>query len=69
MIENTIGNEELRARIKTLQYDLDSMKQERDFANMRHEKELRDVALKAEETFTRAQVCGPFMWASLGSEG
>ncbi|KAL9635762.1 MAG: hypothetical protein Q9164_003261, partial [Protoblastenia rupestris] len=55
VLEPTIDNEELRAKIKTLQYELDSMKQERDYANMRHEKELRNVALKAEETFKKAQ--------------
>ena len=56
VIEPTIGNEELRAKIKTLQYELDSMKQEREYASMRHEKELRDVAMKAEETVRKAQV-------------
>ena len=56
VLEPTIDNEEFRAKIKTLQYELDSMKQERDYANMRHEKDLRNVALKAEETFKKAQV-------------
>ncbi|KAL9101257.1 MAG: hypothetical protein Q9163_003455 [Psora crenata] len=55
VIEATIGNEDLRATNKTLQYELDSMKQERDYANIRHEKELREMALKAEETCRKAQ--------------
>lgn len=51
-----IGNEDLRAQVKTLQYELESFKQERDLNNLRHDKELRDVQLKAEETFRKAQV-------------
>ena len=51
-----IGNEDLRAQVKTLQYEVDSLKQERDLSNLRHDKELRDVQLKAEETFRNAQV-------------
>ena len=51
-----IGNEDLRAQIKTLQYELESFKQEREFANLRHEKELRDAQIKAEADFRKAQV-------------
>ena len=51
-----IGNEDLRAQIKTLQYELESFKQERELANLRHDKELRDTQLKAEEIFRKAQV-------------
>ena len=51
-----IGNEDLRAQLKTLQYELESFKQEREVTNLRHEKELRDVQLKAEEDFRKAQV-------------
>ena len=53
-----IGNEDLRAQVKTLQYELESFKQERELSKMRHEKELRDVQLKAEELFRKAQVLG-----------
>ena len=51
-----IGNEDLRAQLKTLQYEVESLKQERDFNNLRHDKELRDTQLRAEETFKKAQV-------------
>jgi mitotic spindle assembly checkpoint protein MAD1 len=51
-----IGNEDLRALIKTLQYELDSFKQEREFTNLRHEKELRDAQVQAEADFRKAQV-------------
>lgn len=51
-----IGNEDLRAQVKTLQYELESFKQERDLTNLRHEKELRDAQAKAEADFKRAQV-------------
>lgn len=56
-----IGNEDLRAQIKTLQYELDSFKQERELTNLRHEKELRDAHIKAEADFKRAQVCLIFL--------
>ena len=42
--------------MKTVQYELESFKQEREVTNLRHEKELRDVQLKAEEDFRKAQV-------------
>ena len=42
--------------MKKLQYELESFKQEREVTNLRHEKELRDVQLKAEEDFRKAQV-------------
>lgn len=51
-----IGNEDLRAKILTLQYDLESFKQEREVERLRHDKEIRDVQLRAEETFKKAQV-------------
>ena len=51
-----IGNEDLRAQIKTLQYELESFKQERELSKLRHDKELRDVQLKTEELFRKAQV-------------
>lgn len=51
------GNEDLRAQLKTLQYELEAFRQEREFTHLRHEKELRDVQVKAEADFKRAQVC------------
>ena len=51
-----IGNEDLRAQVKTLQYELNSFKQERELSKLRHDKELRDVQFKAEEIFRKAQV-------------
>ena len=51
-----LGNEDLRAQIKTLQYEVDSYKQDQEVARLRHEKELRDVQAKAEADFKRAQV-------------
>ncbi len=51
-----IGNEDFRAQIKTLQYELESFKQERELSKLRHDKELRDVQLKTEELFRKAQV-------------
>ena len=50
-----IGNEELRAQLKTLQYEIESYKQEKELTTIRHEKELREVQVKAEADFKRAQ--------------
>lgn len=56
VVKPDIGNEDLRAQIKTLQYELESFKQERELSKLRHDKELRDVQFKAEEVFRKAQV-------------
>jgi hypothetical protein len=49
-----------------LQYELDSFKQERELANLRHEKELRDAQTKAEADFKRAQVRWPPVMVTVG---
>ncbi|KAI9674126.1 MAG: coiled-coil domain-containing protein mad1 [Caeruleum heppii] len=49
------GNEELRAQIKALQYELSTVKQERELTELRHDKEIRDVRKQAESDFKRAQ--------------
>jgi mitotic spindle assembly checkpoint protein MAD1 len=49
------GNEDLRAQLRTLQYELDSLKQERELATLETQHELRDVQARAEEDFRRAQ--------------
>ena len=41
------GNEDLRAQVKTLQYELDALKQERDVAALRHEQAVRDARAQA----------------------
>lgn len=51
-----VGNEDLRAQINTLLYEIESFKQEREYTNLRHEKELRDAQSKADADFKRAQV-------------
>ncbi|TKA61994.1 hypothetical protein B0A49_09526 [Cryomyces minteri] len=55
LVRPNAGNEELRAQINTLQYELDSVKQEREFTALRHQQELREVENKAEADFKRAQ--------------
>jgi hypothetical protein len=50
------GNEELRVQISTLRYELENVKQERDFAELRHEKELRELQARADADFRKAQV-------------
>ncbi|OJD24978.1 hypothetical protein ACJ73_03656 [Blastomyces percursus] len=49
------GNEELRVEIKTLRYELDNLKQERDLTALHHEKELRELQIRADADFRKAQ--------------
>ncbi|KAL1583708.1 hypothetical protein WHR41_07451 [Cladosporium halotolerans] len=49
------GNEDLRAQLRTLQYELDSLKQERELSSLETQQELRDAQARAEEDFKRAQ--------------
>ncbi|KAJ9648828.1 coiled-coil domain-containing protein mad1 [Coniosporium tulheliwenetii] len=42
--------------LRTLQYELDSLKQDRDLTALQHQKELRDVQTKAEADSRRAQL-------------
>lgn len=51
-----IGNEDLRAQIKSLQYEVDSLKHDREVVNLRHERELREAQTKAEEVLHKARV-------------
>ncbi|CAG8943241.1 unnamed protein product [Penicillium salamii] len=47
--------EELRVQLSTLKYELENVKQERELEALRHEKELRDLQLKADADFRKAQ--------------
>ncbi|QSS49818.1 spindle assembly checkpoint component mad1 [Histoplasma capsulatum var. duboisii H88] len=49
------GNEELRVQISTLRYELDNLKQERDLTALHHEKGLRELQIRADADFRRAQ--------------
>lgn len=51
-----ISNENLRAQRNALQYELDSLKQERELKVLQHQGEIRDVERRAEADFKRAQV-------------
>ncbi|KAL8638371.1 MAG: hypothetical protein Q9228_004471, partial [Teloschistes exilis] len=48
-------NENLRTQIKSLQYEVNSLKSERDFEKLRHEQELQDVQARADTDFKKAQ--------------
>lgn len=50
------SNEDLRAQIHKLEYEVDALKQDRDFAALQHEREIREIQAKAEADFRRAQV-------------
>jgi mitotic spindle assembly checkpoint protein MAD1 len=52
---DTSNDENLRARINTLDYELKNLQQERGLLVLQHEKELRDIQIKAEADFKRAQ--------------
>ncbi|KAF2083750.1 MAD-domain-containing protein [Saccharata proteae CBS 121410] len=48
------ANEDLRAQINTLTYELETLKQERNVENLQHEAELRDAQNRADAEFRRA---------------
>lgn len=59
------GNEELRVQVNTLTYELENIKQERELVALRQEKELRDLQLRADADFKKAQVRNTYMLAYL----
>ncbi|KAL9599217.1 MAG: hypothetical protein Q9219_003998 [cf. Caloplaca sp. 3 TL-2023] len=48
-------NENLRAQVKALQYEVNSLKSERDFERLRHDQALQDVQERADADFKKAQ--------------
>ena len=62
-VEPTVENEDFRAKIKALQYEVDSLKQERDYSNLQQEKALREATSKAEEEARRTQVREMYNWS------
>ena len=48
-------NEDLRAQLNTVQYELETLKQEREMERLQHQQEIRDAQDKAEADFRRAQ--------------
>ncbi|KAK4991882.1 coiled-coil domain-containing protein mad1 [Elasticomyces elasticus] len=55
LVKADIGNEQLRAQINSLQYELETVKQERELAALRHQSEIRELQTRAEADFKRAQ--------------
>ncbi|KAI5293694.1 Mitotic spindle assembly checkpoint protein MAD1 [Ascosphaera acerosa] len=51
-----LGNEELRVTIATLQYELENLRQERELTALEHERELRELRVRADADFRRAQL-------------
>jgi len=51
-----INNEDLRARLNTLQYELDTYKQEREVERLQYQTDVREAEKRAEADFKRAQV-------------
>lgn len=49
------NNEDLRAQVKSLKYELENIQQERSLLTLQHEKELRDVQLRADADFKKYQ--------------
>ncbi|KAI9666529.1 MAG: coiled-coil domain-containing protein mad1 [Bathelium mastoideum] len=49
------ANEDLRAQVNALQYELETVKQERELIDIHHQQDLREVQNKADADFKRAQ--------------
>ncbi|KAL8684816.1 MAG: hypothetical protein Q9218_008123, partial [Villophora microphyllina] len=54
-VKPDLENENLRTQVKSLQYEVNSLKSERDFEKLRHEQELQDVQARADTDFKKAQ--------------
>ncbi|KAL8734964.1 MAG: hypothetical protein Q9181_002996 [Wetmoreana brouardii] len=54
-VKPDLENENLRAQIKSLQYEVNSLKSERDFEKLRHEQNLQDAQARADADFKKAQ--------------
>ena len=50
-----VNNEGLRAQLNTLQYELDSLKQDRELITLQHQQDLRDAQSRSESDFKRAE--------------
>ncbi|KAJ5097447.1 hypothetical protein N7456_008168 [Penicillium angulare] len=50
-----VEKDELRVQVSTLRYELENIRQERDLQTLRFEKESRDLQLKADGDFKKAQ--------------
>ncbi|KAL8985602.1 MAG: hypothetical protein Q9205_000741 [Flavoplaca limonia] len=50
-----LDKENLRAQIKTLQYEVSSLKSDREFEKLRHEQDVQNVQAKADADFKKAQ--------------
>ncbi|KAL8999419.1 MAG: hypothetical protein Q9169_001733 [Polycauliona sp. 2 TL-2023] len=50
-----LQSENFRAQIKTLQYEVTSLKSEREFERLRHEQDVQDVRAQADADFKKAQ--------------
>ncbi|CAI7614032.1 unnamed protein product [Penicillium glandicola] len=50
-----VEKDELRVQLSTLKYELENIKQERELEALRHEKETRELQLKADADFRKAQ--------------
>ncbi|KAF2195230.1 spindle assembly checkpoint component MAD1 [Zopfia rhizophila CBS 207.26] len=48
-------NEDLRAQINTLRYELDTIKQESEMTKLQHQQEIREIQNRSEADFRRAQ--------------
>lgn len=49
------GSDSLKAKVKGLEYKLNTFEQEREMAKVQHERELRDAQRQTEEEYTRKQ--------------
>jgi len=46
----------LRVQVSTLKYEIENIKQEQELQTLQHEKETREIQVKADADFRKAQV-------------
>ena len=54
-LPQSLGPEELHARIRTLEYEVATLKQEKEVTQLQHDQDVRELSEKADEDFRRSQ--------------
>ncbi|KAL8864290.1 MAG: hypothetical protein Q9174_007404, partial [Haloplaca sp. 1 TL-2023] len=66
-VKPDLENENLRAKIKSLQYEVNTLKSDRDYEKTKYEEQLQGIQARADADFQKAQVLRPsnYPWTML----
>lgn len=66
-----MGNgDDVKAQVRSLRYELDALKQDREMTRLRHEKEVRELGVRYEGEMRNAKVwdCDHFGWKTFANQ-